>query len=241
MNTKHNILCIIPARCGSKGIPHKNIRNFKNHPLMCWSIIHMQKSKFNNISRIIVSTDSKKYQDIANQYGAETPFLRPPEISTDYSTDLELIKHCMQWFKENEPEYKPNIIVQLRPTQPMRKILDLDNSIQLFLDNYDNYDSLRSVIPLEKSPFKMYTLNSDKPVLQPLFKEVNGYTEPYNQCRQVLPQAYLHNGYIDILKTELVFKGKLSGERIYPYVMSPEDTIDIDTENDWIKAESNIN
>lgn len=235
--TDKRLLCIIPARSGSKGIPDKNIRLFKEHPLMCWSIIQMQKSRFINQTRIVVSTDSKKYQEIAKQYGAETPFLRPAEISGDHSTDLEFMKHCLQWFQDNEPDYSPDVIVQLRPTQPMRKVEDLDKTIQLFLDNYDNYDSLRTVVPLEKSPFKMYTLNDEKTVLQPLFKEVNGLEEPYNQCRQVLPQAYLHNGYIDILKTELVFQDKLSGERIFPYVMSPEDTIDIDTEEDWKRGE----
>ena len=87
------ILCIIPARSGSKGIPHKNIKLFHNKPLLAWSIIQAQQSKYN--MRIIVSTDSENYSNIANDYGAETPFLRPSEISQDSSTDYECIKHYL--------------------------------------------------------------------------------------------------------------------------------------------------
>ena len=96
----------------------------------------------------------------------------------------------------------------------------------------DEYDSLRSVIPIDKSPYKMYRVENNGTLLQPLFKEVAGITEPYNQCRQVLPQCYLHNGYIDILKTSLLERDTISGDRIYPFVMLPEDNIDIDTEKD---------
>ena len=81
----------------------------------------------------------------------------------------------------------------------------------------------------------MYVINENK--LEPLFNQVNSIKEPFNQCRQKLPQAYLHNGYIDIYKTSVIKNGILSGEKIYPYIMSKNDTIDIDTESDWKKAE----
>ena len=85
------ILCIIPARSGSKGIPHKNIKNLCGKPLLSWSIEQAQKSK--HYMRIIVTTDSEEYAEIARKYGAETPFIRPKEISQDLSTDLEFIQH----------------------------------------------------------------------------------------------------------------------------------------------------
>ena len=91
----------------------------------------------------------------------------------------------------------PDFIVQLRPTYPTRKVEILDKTIELFIENRDKYDSLRTIIPFDKSPFKMYRI-IDKDLV-PLFKEVNGIEEPYNQCRQNLPNTYLHNGYIDIL------------------------------------------
>ena len=227
------ILCIIPARSGSKGIPNKNIKLFHDKPLLAWSINQAQQSKYN--MRIIVSTDSQQYATIANNYGAETPFLRPPEISGDLSTDYECIKHGLDWLNLNE-NYIPDIVLQLRPTQPCRKVEDINKCLELFLENRHKYDSLRTVVENEKSPYKMYSI-SDKHDLQPLFKEVNEIKEPYNQCRQILPKTYLHNGYIDIFNTSIIDSGTISGNKIYPYVMNKKDTIDIDTSEDWDKAE----
>ena len=113
------ILCIIPARSGSKGIPDKNIKLFRGLPLLAWSIKQAEECKYK--MRIIVSTDSTEYQKIAIKHGAEAPFLRPKSISGDLSTDYECIKHCVNWLKVNE-NYNPNIILQLRPTQPCRKV-----------------------------------------------------------------------------------------------------------------------
>lgn len=227
------ILCIIPARSGSKGILHKNIKNFKGKPLIAWSIEQALKSTYD--MRIVVSTDSLKYANIAKKYGAETPFLRPNNISQDLSTDYDFIKHSLEWFKDNE-NYIPDIILQLRPTQPCRKVEDINKCLDLFIKNMDNFDSLRTVVEFEKSPYKMYSIENN--ILKPMYKEINGIKEPYNQCRQVLPKTYLHNGYIDIFKASIVKKGTISGERIYPYVMDKSDTIDIDTMDDWYKAEN---
>ena len=124
------ILCLIPARSGSKSLPHKNIKLLNNKPLLAYSIEQAKNSKYN--MRIIVSTDSKEYSDIANKYGAETPFLRPKEISQDNSTDFEFIKHAIEWLKENE-NYYPDIILQLRPTQPDRKVSDIDKCLDIFI------------------------------------------------------------------------------------------------------------
>ena len=236
------ILCLIPARSGSKGIKDKNIKDFGGYPLMGWTIMQAVKSKHADNMRIVVSTDSKKYAIIANAYGAETPFRRPDEISQDLSTDYEFINHAVKWLSVNE-DYVPDFIVQLRPTQPHRRIEDIDKCIDLFLQHYHNYDSLRSVVPFEKSPYKMYTVegpdakNRTNLRLKPIFKEINGIKEPYNQCRQALPQTYLHNGYIDIFKTTLLEGKTISGENIYPFIMSLDNIIDIDTEADWKKAE----
>jgi CMP-N-acetylneuraminic acid synthetase len=232
------ILCLIPARSGSKGIIDKNIKLLNNKPLLCHSIDQAKESKYykNKQMRIVVTTDSEKYANIAKEYGAEVPILRPSEISQDLSTDLEFMKHMTNYLKENE-NYNPDMIIQLRPTQPIRKIDDIDKCIDLFIQNFDSYDSLRTVVPFEKSPFKMYVMKDN--ILTPLFKtlEVNNniIIEPYNQCRQLLPEAYLHNGYIDILKPYLLLEDKISGDKIYPYIMNKEDTIDIDTLEDWNK------
>ena len=227
------ILCIIPARSGSKGIPHKNIKLFHEKPLLSWCISQAQQSKYN--MRIIVSTDSQQYATIANNHGAETPFLRPSEISQDLSTDYECIKHCLDWLKNNE-NYIPDIVLQLRPTQPLRKIETIDKCLDIFVENRNNYSSLRTVVEFQKSPYKMYNIIDNQ--LLPLFTEINNIKEPYNQCRQVLPKTYLHNGYIDIFNADIIHDNTISGLSIYPYVMNKNDVIDIDNNDDWIKAEN---
>jgi len=223
-----NILCIIPARSGSKGLPHKNVKDYHGKPLLAWSIEQAQLCQY--AMKIVVSTDSKEYADIAIKYGAEAPFLRPSEISGDLSTDYECMKHSVEWLKQNQ-QYYPDIVLQLRPTSPLRKVEDINQAIGLFLENRENYDSLRSVVEFEKSPYKMYNIKEN--TLVPLFKKVDDINEPYNQCRQILPKCYLHNGYIDIFNTSILEDATISGERIYPYLMNKEDNLDIDEAKDW--------
>ena len=229
------VLALIPARGGSKGIKMKNIKEFRGKPLIYWSIKLALDCKV--VNRVIVSTDNENIKRVAEECGADVPFLRPKEISGDLSTDYEFIKHCLDYLKENG-EDEPDIIVQLRPTYPTRKLDILNETLDIFIKNLDNYDSLRTVYEMEKSPYKMYNIEDGE--LKPLFKEVKGIKEPYNQCRQLLPKTYIHNGYIDLIKTEIVErKGSITGDRIYPYLMSKEEYHDIDTEKDWKDAEKN--
>jgi CMP-N-acetylneuraminic acid synthetase len=238
------ILCLIPARSGSKGIPDKNVKLLNNKPLMAHSIEQAKGTKYykNKQMRIVLTTDSKQYADIGKEYGAEVPVLRPSEISQDLSSDFEFMKHMIDYLRINE-NYNPDIILQLRPTQPMRKIEDINKCLDLFIENFDNYDSLRTIVPYEKSPYKMYEIENN--TLKPLFSNIvidnQNIVEPYNQCRQLLPQTFLHNGYIDILKTSLINDGKISGDKILPYLMNKNDTIDIDTLDDWNKYLINNN
>lgn len=232
-----NILCIIPARSGSKGIPDKNIKLFHGKPLLAWTIIQAIKCKYK--MKIVVSTDSEKYAKIAKEYGAEVPFLRPKEISDDLSTDLEFIKYTSENL-ELLHHYKSDIILQLRPVTPNRSVKIINNCLDTFIRNFDKYDSLRTVINSEKSPYKMYSINEEDNKLIPLFENVNNLKESYNQPRQLLPKIYLHNGYIDILKTDILENDLISGNKIYPYIMNKSDNIDIDYEKDWINAEKNF-
>lgn len=223
------ILTIIPSRSGSKGIKDKNILDFDGKPLLAHSIIQAKSSKYTDQMRIVVTTDSREYQKIAHQYGAETPFLRPTEISQDESLDIEFIRHALSWLEENE-NYIPDIVLQLRPTQPLRKVNDIDNCLDLFLEVRGKYDSLRTVIEFKKSPYKMYII--DEGELKPLFRNCGAIREPYNDLRQHLPKTYLHNGYIDVFNASIVKRDTISGDKIYPYIMDEKDNIDIDTMED---------
>ena len=118
----NEILAIIPARCGSKGVKNKNIKKLAGHPLLAYSIA---AAKLAGIDYVIVSTDSKYYAEIANNYGAQVPFIRSSQISKDNSTDYEFMYHAMHWVKENK-EFCPEYWVHLRPTTPIRKVKTLE-------------------------------------------------------------------------------------------------------------------
>lgn len=229
------ILCIIPARSGSKAIPCKNRKLFCGEPLLCWSVKQALASSWP--MRVIVSTDSEEFAAIARAAGAETPFLRPAEISGDLSIDEECMAHALRWLDEHEG-YKPDIIVHLRPTYPTRSVEVLDRCIQTYLNISTMYDSLRTVVPSEKTPFKMYRIIDGR--AEPLFRTLEGIHEPFNNCRQALPPTYTHNCCVDILRADLPLKGTMSGEGIYPFIMTAGDFFDIDTEEDWHKAETEV-
>ena len=135
------ILAIIPARGGSKGVPRKNIRLVAGKPLIAYSIEHALHS--NLITRVIVSTEDQEIADVSRQHGAEIPFRRPENLAGDKSIDLDVFKHALEWLEENE-SYSPDVIVQLRPTCPVRQVSTIDRAIQTFID-IRHADSLRSV------------------------------------------------------------------------------------------------
>ena len=220
----HKILAIIPARSGSKSVPHKNIRLINGKPMLAYSIEHAQKSKY--INRIILSTDSQEYANIGIKYGAEVPFIRPAEFATDSSLDIDVFYHALTYLKDKE-NYIPDIVVQLRPTYPIRDVKDIDNMIEIILDNKD-IDSVRSVSPAKEIPFKMWTQASDGK-LTPICSDI---AECYNMPRQELPVAYYQNANIDIIKSNVILEQKsMSGKNIYGYVM--KDNFDIDSEEDF--------
>lgn len=225
MNLKDlKILVLIPARHGSKGISHKNIINFYGKPLLEWSILQAQKSKYYTNMRIILTTDSLKYKEMFEN--KVEVLIRPENISGDLSPDIDFVKHALN--KLEKDGYIPDFIVQLRPTYPSRSIKIIDNCIETFINIRHEFDSLRTVVKNDKTPFKMYMINPETNILMPLFPEYKDIHEPYNQCRQILPDTYLHNGYIDIFNyNTIINKNSISG-KIYAYIMSDDEKFDID-------------
>ena len=239
-NKKLNIVALIPARSGSKGLIDKNIRIYKNLPLIAHSINVGCKSTY--IRNVYFSSDSEKYNEIARIYGAKITDLRPPEISDDLSPDIDTFYFFLNWLQKNNNNI-PDLIVHLRPTYPNRNVQLLNNCIEKFVANYDKYDSLRTVIPIDKCPYKMYFINEleGNNLLKPFMPYHENFSEPFNQARQNFPQAYLHNGCIDIIKTSsLIENNLLSGINILPYIMDKNEVDDIDDENDFINSENKI-
>jgi YrbI family 3-deoxy-D-manno-octulosonate 8-phosphate phosphatase len=228
------ILAIIPARGGSKGIPRKNIRNFAGYPLIAWSIAAAKQSKL--VTRIIVSTDDEEIASVAREHGAEVPFLRPAELAQDKTLDLPVFEHALKWLKENEG-YQPDVVVQLRPTSPIRPMDCVDHAINILLD-HPRADCVRGVVPAGQNPHKMWRITKQDGPMTPLL-EVSGIDEPYNAPRQILPPIYWQTGHIDAIRVSTILKKhSLTGDKVYPLIIDPRYTVDIDNLSDWAKYEA---
>ena len=227
-----NILAIIPARGGSKGLPGKNIKCIAGHPLIAYSIKAALESP--SITRVIISTDSDEIAKVASIYGAEVPFIRPAELAGDLSTDLEVFTHALEWLKKNE-NYQPDLVVQLRPTSPVRFIHDIEICIHKMLDS--DADSLRIVTPAFHTPFKMWVLNDENAQMQPLLQQ-HVICESYNQPRQNLPEIYWQIGTLDVIRTGVITEQKsMSGQNIFPYIIEQQFAVDIDDLESFQRAE----
>jgi N-acylneuraminate cytidylyltransferase len=216
------IVAVIPARGGSQGIPGKNLRPLAGRPLIAWSIAAARQSRL--AGRILASTDNEEIAAVARSYGAEVPFLRPAELAQNDTRDLPVFQHVIDWLERNEG-HAPDIIVQLRPTSPLRPPGLVDEAIQHLLSD-ESADSVRSVTPPSQNPYKMWTVTEG--ALKPLLS--TDLHEPYNAPRQSLPPVYWQTGHIDVFRTRTVRqKLSLTGDRILPVMVDSRYAFDIDT------------
>ena len=233
MVKRREVVAIIPARGGSKGIPGKNIKDFAGYPLIAYSIIAGLRASL--VTRVIVSTDDESIADVARRWGADVPFMRPEEFAQDETLDLPVARHCLDWLAEHE-NYHPEMVVWLRPTSPIRPHTCVDDAIRLLLENL-NADSVRGVVPSGQNPFKMWTIDPGTGEMVPLMK-MEGIAEPFNAPRQALPETYWQTGHIDaIWTTTIVEKKSMTGTAILPLMIEPRFTVDIDAPSDWKNAE----
>lgn len=229
------VLAIIPARSGSKGLPGKNIKALLQHPLIAYSIKAATESRL--ITRVIVNTDDEAIAHIAKKYGAEVPFIRPAELGEDLTTDLAVFQHQLKWHNEFE-NYIPDVIVQLRPTSPIRLNGWVDEGISKLINS--NADSLRAVTSSPLTPYKMWVINNKNDAMMPLL-QITNITEPYNMPRQNLPLVYWQTGTLDIIRTKIITEEQLmSGKNIIPFLIPREMAIDIDDADAFNAAEKYI-
>lgn len=232
--SKKEVLALIPARGGSKSVPRKNIIKLGGKPMIGWAIEVARQSKL--ITRVVVTTDCEEIAKVAKEYGAEVPFLRPKEISGDRSLDIEFHIHALQWLEENEG-YRPDYVLNLRPTPPARKAETIDAAITHFMA-HPEADSLRSVHLASESPFKMWCIAKDG--FMASVAKIDGVREPYNQPRQNLPLVYWQDGYIDITTPRVILEKKsTTGDRILPFEIY-EPAADIDYPDDIELAEAQL-
>lgn len=228
-----SMIAIIPARSGSKGVPGKNIKLLGGIPLFAFSIIAAKMMP--SVSRVIISTDSSEYAEIAKEYGAEVPFLRPNEISGDKSTDFDLFLHALNWFKDYE-NFIPEYLLHLRPTTPLRDPQIMEEAVKLFNENKNIATSLRSGHSASESPYKWF-LKDDQNYFKGLRDDLT--PEKVNLPRQSFPSVYIPDGYIDILKSSVILENRtLHGDKML--VFESPFCVEVDTKDDFEYLEFQI-
>lgn len=217
---KNTIVSVVPARSGSKSCARKNIREVKGQPLLAYPILASLRTP--EIQETYVSTDDPEIADIAKKYGAEVPFLRPKEFARDDSPDIEWAAHFLAWFHKIN-DYFPKMIVHLRATTPLIEVSELQRAIAAF-KNDSKATSLVSVEEYTDSPYKAFLIEE---------KYASGLIDIKNheKPKQSFPQTYHANGYIDILRPEVVLKGEIHGDKILPFIT--EKVIEIDSEYEF--------
>lgn len=226
------VLAIIPARGGSKGLPLKNLREVGGRTLVAWAVDAAMVSKL--VTRVIGSTDDRDIAAEFEQAGAEVLALRPPELSGDTTPDAPVflyelgVLECLG--------YKSDVVVNVRPTAPLRTGADIDRALEI-LRATPRAASVKSVSPVTEHPYKMWTLCEDH-LLEPLRPDWHGaHDGDPDVARQLLPHVYRSNGAIDAVRTEaLVRSGKFHPGPVAAYAMPASRSLDIDDEGDLLTA-----
>ncbi len=218
----NNILGIIPARGGSKRIPRKNVKLLHGKPLITYTFDVAKKSSV--LSRLIVSTDDQEVMAIAKQHGIEVPFIRPAEFATDTATDLHWVSHAVTELRRQG--WNADYVVILRPTQPLRKVEDIDKAVNLILEK--KLSSVRSLTRVKVHPHWMKTLDGD--ITKPFIET----GKPEEAVRsQDLPPLYHLNGIVDVIDVRNLEGTSLYGQKMGYILIESERAVDIDTEQDF--------
>jgi len=226
---KKEILAIIPARAGSKGLPGKNIRPLNGKPLIAHTIEHALSSP--TITRTVVSTDSEEIARISKEWGAEVPFLRPNHLADDSAGMASVLLHCLETLLQME-SYRPDIVVLLQPTCPIRKSDDIEMALDRIVSG--NAKALVSVTRTKANPY--FTLIEVKNGIPELVKPSNYVT------RQEAPEVFQLNGSIFAWDTDVLISEKATLTKVSEiYIMDREHSVDIDDEHDFRLAELILN
>ncbi|WP_417845219.1 cytidylyltransferase domain-containing protein [Thalassospira povalilytica] len=218
------VMAVVTARGGSKGLPNKNVLDFCGKPLIAWSIEAAKKSKL--VDRVVVSTEDENIAEIAREYGADVPFMRPDELATDEAVTLDVLKHLVSKIQDYD------LIVLLQPTSPLRTVQDIDTAIELCASNA--MTSTVSVCEADKSPYWMYYLSEEGQMKNVLTQDQTSSTR-----RQDLPQAFALNGAVYVISKNALLAGEaLVSKDTLAFPMPKSRSVDIDSEEDFVVAEA---
>lgn len=225
------VVAFIPARSGSKRVPDKNVRRLGPHPLMAYTIAAARQSGV--FARILVSTDSEPYAAIARYYGAEVPRLRPAELASATSPDVEWVLHMLGVLAKEGESYDCFSI--LRPTSPFRRAETIGRAWREFTAE-TGVDSLRAVEKVDQHPGKMWVVRGRR--MMPLLP-LSPPDRPWHSMQMAaLPEVYVQNASLEIARTEVATQGgTIAGTILMPFLTSEMEGFDINDETDWWRAE----
>ena len=226
-----SIVGLIPARAGSKRVGDKNIRPLAGHPVIAYTIAAALQSEI--FAAVIVSTDSPRYAEIARHYGAEVPFLRPPEFAGDLSPDIEWVEHTLGRLRNEGRSYDCFSI--LRPTSPFRLPETIRRAWRDFLAE-EGVDSLRAVEKCRQHPGKMWVVRGRR--MLPLLP-LGPAEQPWHSGQyQSLPEVYVQNASLEIARSRVVFEGRtIAGTVLMPFFTREYEGFDVNNPYDWDLAE----
>ena len=223
-----NILGLIPARGGSKGLPRKNIKPLLGKPLIAWTIEQALASKY--LDRVVVSTDDKEIAEISKKYGAEIPFIRPKELAEDNAKGIDVVLHAIDWLMKNDRRKQYDLMMLLQPTSPLRKTEDIDKAIELLF--LKEVKAIVSVCEVEHHPLWANTLPKDRCMKNFIRQEI------MDKNRQELPLFYRLNGAIYLAYCNYIKQCKsFIGKETFAYIMPKSRSADVDNKIDFKLAE----
>lgn len=227
------ILAVIPARGGSKGVHRKNVRNFSGKPLIAWTIESALAAK-DLFYNVIVSTDDTEIADIAREYGADVPFIRPSNLAEDTTPTLPVLQHAVNFIEKQDNVYLDQVML-LQPTDPLRTIDDIEQSIAI--SNKENCDSVISVVQVfAEHPILMKKIINNRLTHYCIEEKEGTRRQDYS------PAAYMRNGAIYLSRRDVIMNdNSIWGASICPYIMPEERSYGIDNERDFRLAEIIMN
>jgi CMP-N,N'-diacetyllegionaminic acid synthase len=229
-------VALVPARSGSERVPGKNVMPLAGHPLLAYTIAAAHEAGV--FDEVVVSTDSEEVAEIARRYGAETPALRPAEIATSVSPDIDWVLHVLDVLERGGQTF--DLFSILRPTSPFRTGATIRRAWNQLLDLDGRADSIRAVEPVKQHPGKMWVLDGE--LMRPFLPQADEGTPTYSTQTKALPPVWVQNSSLEIAWAHVArgARPEIAGERVAPFFTEGAEGFSIDYPEDVGVAEALI-
>jgi CMP-N,N'-diacetyllegionaminic acid synthase len=235
--TSPRLVALIPARGGSQRVARKNIKPLAGKPLLVWTIYAAKAAGV--FDAVFVSTEDEEIAAVAVDHDADVLF-RPPEYAGNFSPDIDWVMHAIRFFRRNGKDAF-GAFALLRPTSPFRRAETIQRAVAQWRERGADSDSLRAVQPVREHPGKMWELDGEHQTMTP-FHGFGLHAPPsHSRPTQSLPPVWVQNASLEIAHTKTVNEQRsISGERVMPFITEGHEGLDINSELDWLLAETLI-